>query len=160
MVLTFDDGGLDNYTVAFPVLEQHGLTATFFVITERVGKEGQMDWQQLREMADRGMSIQSHSVSHPDLRGVSAARLESELVDSRTAIANAIGLASYVLCYPSGAYNDGVIQAARAAGYVMAVTTDHGREGDPSAVFELHRRRVQAFLPLASFANLLRRVVD
>lgn len=156
VVLTFDDGGLDNFTVAFPVLEQHGLTATFFVITGRVGKEGQMEWRQLREMAARGMSIQSHSVSHPDLRGVSAARLKSELVDSRTAIAEAIGLPSYVLCYPSGAYNDRVIKAARSAGYVMAVTTDRGREGDPSAVFELHRRRVPAFLPPASFANLLR----
>lgn len=156
MVLTFDDGGLDNYTVAFPVLEQHGLTATFFVITGKVGKEGQMDWQQLREMAARGMSIQSHSVSHPDLRSVSAGRLKSELVDSRAAIDEAIGLPSYVLCYPSGAYNNAVIQAARAAGYVMAVTTDHGKEGDPAAVFELHRRRVQAFLPLASFPVLLR----
>jgi peptidoglycan/xylan/chitin deacetylase (PgdA/CDA1 family) len=156
VVLTFDDGGLDNYTVAFPVLEQHGLTATFFVITGKVGKEGQMDWRQLGEMAARGMSIQSHSVSHPDLRGASAARLKSELVDSRAAIAEALGVPSYALCYPSGDYNTRVIQAARAAGYVMAVTTDHGKEGDPSGVFELHRRRVQAFLPLASFANLLR----
>jgi peptidoglycan/xylan/chitin deacetylase (PgdA/CDA1 family) len=156
VVLTFDDGGLDNYEVAFPILKQHGFTATFFVITKTVGRSGQMTWDQLREMAAQGMSIQSHTVSHPDLRGVSASRLASELSDSRAAIAKAIGQPSYVLCYPSGAYNAQVIKATRAAGYLMAVATDKGKEGDPSAVYEMKRRRVQAHLPLQAFAKLLR----
>lgn len=155
-VLTFDDGGLDNYEVAFPLLKQNGLTATFFVITARVGKEGQMDWGQLREMAAQGMSIQSHSVSHPDLRGVSDARLRAELVDSRNAITQAVGEPGYVFCYPSGAHDGRVIAAAKAAGYLMAVATGNGKDLDPRAVFELKRRRVQAFLPLTSFARIVR----
>ncbi|MFH0915531.1 MAG: polysaccharide deacetylase family protein [bacterium] len=156
VVLTFDDGGLDNYEVAFPVLKENGFTATFFVITGRVGEEGQMEWGQLREMAAQGMSIQSHSVSHPDLRGVSDARLRSELVDSRNAITQAIGEPGYVFCYPSGAHDDRVITAAQAAGYLMAVATGNGKDLDPRAVFEINRRRVQAFLPLASFARIVR----
>lgn len=155
VVLTFDDGGLDNYEVAFPILEEHGLVGTFFVITKTVGGDGQMTWDHLRTMAEAGMSIQSHTVSHPDLRGVPTARLESELADSSQAIADAVGERSYVLSYPAGAYDDTVIQATRAAGYVMAVTTDKGAEGQPSAVYELKRRRVQAHLPLESFARLV-----
>jgi peptidoglycan/xylan/chitin deacetylase (PgdA/CDA1 family) len=154
IVLTFDDGGIDNYEVAFPLLKEYGLTGTFFVITGSVGREGQMSWEQLQEMAAQGMSIQSHTVSHPDLRGVSASKLESELVDSRQAIAEAIGEPSYVLCYPAGAYDSRVIEATRAAGYVMAVATDKGQEGDPAAVYEMKRRRIQAFLSLATFAKL------
>lgn len=156
VVLTFDDGGLDNYEVAFRILKEHGFVGTFFVITKTVGGDGQMTWEQLREMAAAGMSIQSHTVAHPDLRGVSAARLESELVDSSQAIEDAIGERSYVLSYPAGAYDDTVIQATKAAGYVMAVATDRGAEGDPSAVHELKRRRVQAHLPLESFARLVK----
>jgi peptidoglycan/xylan/chitin deacetylase (PgdA/CDA1 family) len=156
VVLTFDDGGLDNYLVAFPLLKKHGLTATFFIITGTVGRKGQMDWDQLREMAASGMSIQSHSVSHPDLRGVSGARLEAELADSRAAITQAVGEPGYVLCYPSGAYDERVVEAAQAAGYVMAVATGNGKDLDPRAVFEIKRHRVQAFLPLASFASLVR----
>jgi peptidoglycan/xylan/chitin deacetylase (PgdA/CDA1 family) len=155
VVLTFDDGGLDNYQVAFPILKQHGLVATFFVITGSVGKAGQMDWDELGEMAAQGMSIQSHTVSHPDLRGVSGARLKSELGDSCQAVAEASGEPSYVLCYPSGAYNDTVIEAAKAAGYAMAVTTSQGEGGDPAAVFEMKRRRVQAFTTIESFARLV-----
>jgi peptidoglycan/xylan/chitin deacetylase (PgdA/CDA1 family) len=156
VVLTFDDGGLDNYLVAFPLLKKHGLTATFFIITGTVGKDGQMDWDQLREMAASGMAIQSHTVSHPDLRGIPAARLEAELADSRAAITQAVAEPGYVLCYPGGAYDQRVIEAAKAAGYVMAVATGRGKDLDPKAVFEIKRRRVQAFLPLTSFARLVR----
>jgi rhodanese-related sulfurtransferase len=63
---------------------------------------------------------------------------------------------SYVFCCPSGAYNQTVIEAVRAAGYLMAVATDKGSEGDPSAVYEMKRHRVMAFLPLATFAKLVR----
>ncbi len=156
VALTFDDGGIDNYEVAFPLLKEYGLTGTFFVITGSVGREGRMGWEQLREMSAQGMSIQSHTVSHPDLRGVSASKLKSELVDSRKAITDAVGEPSYVLSYPSGAYDGKVIEATRAAGYVMAVATDKGKEGDPAAVYEMRRRRVQAFLPLTTFASLIR----
>jgi peptidoglycan/xylan/chitin deacetylase (PgdA/CDA1 family) len=155
VALTFDDGGLDNYEVAFPMLKRYGVNATFFIITGSVGREGQMGWDQLREMAAQGMSIQSHSVSHPDLTAVSDKRLQSELTDSRAAITEALGELGYVLCYPSGAYDERVIEAAKAAGYVMGVVTDQGKVLDPGAVFEIRRSRVQAFLPLTTFATLV-----
>ena len=137
-------------------MKQYGLTATFFVITGRVGDAGQMDWDMLSEMAAAGMSIQSHTVSHPDLRTVSDSRLASELVDSRDAISLATGLLPYALAYPYGACDGRVIQAARSAGYAMAVVTGRGKEGDPGALFELRRRQVLAFMPLADFAKLLK----
>ncbi|MBN1319770.1 MAG: polysaccharide deacetylase family protein [Thermoleophilia bacterium] len=156
VALTFDDGGLDNYEVAFPLLKEYGFNATFFVITERIGMEGQMDWDQLREMVAAGMSIQSHTVSHPGLPGLSDARLQSELVESRAIIAEGVGEPGYVLSYPSGAYDQRVIEAAKAAGYVMAVATDHGAEVSPEAPFEITRLRIQPFLPIDSFARLVR----
>lgn len=155
IALTFDDGGLDNYTVAFPILLRHEFLATFFVITGTVGREGQMSWEQLQEMVDAGMSVESHTVSHPDLRHVPASRLLAELTESRESIQAELGRKSLVLCYPAGAYDARVIQAARDAGYLMAVATDKGREGDPAAIYELKRRRVSAFLPLSDFVRLV-----
>ena len=156
VALTFDDGGLDNYDVAFPLLKEYGCKATFFIITERIGMDGQMDWDQLREMVAAGMSVQSHTVSHPGLPGVSDARLQSELVESRAVIAEGVGEPGYVLSYPSGAYDERVIEAAKSAGYVMAVATDHGVEVSPEAPFEITRLRVQPFLPIGTFARLVR----
>lgn len=156
VVLTFDDGGLDNYTVAFPLLREYGFVAVFFVISKRVGAEGQMSWDQLREMAGSGMHIQSHTVSHPDLRDVSDVRLRSEVEDSRRAISEGVGQPGCVLAYPAGSYNARVIEATRAAGYVMAVTTDHGRPVDPQVPFEIRRLRVQAFTSISEFARLVK----
>jgi peptidoglycan/xylan/chitin deacetylase (PgdA/CDA1 family) len=155
VALTFDDGGLDNYVVAFPILMKYHLTATFFVITSAVGRAGQMSWAQLREMAAAGMSIQSHTVSHPDLPSASDSRLRSECVDSREAIQQALGGPVYALAYPAGSYDERVIEAAKAAGYVMGISTSKGRGLSPTAPFEITRRRIQAFLPLANFVRLL-----
>ncbi len=155
VALTFDDGGLDNYQVAFPILRERRLTATFFVITKTVGAAGQMSWDQLREMADGGMSIQSHTVSHPDLPGASDSRLRSELMGSREAIRQALGRPVYAVAYPAGSFDQRVIAAAKEAGYVMGVATSKGDGLSTKGIFEITRRRVQAFLPLVNFERLL-----
>ena len=156
VALTFDDGGLDNYEVAFPILVERGLVGTFFVITKTVGSEGQMTWEQLRLMAEAGMSIQSHSYSHPGLPGASDDRLRSELVDSRSSIGEQIGQPAYALSYPAGSYDERVVEATKAAGYVMAVATDEGRPLGPEAPFEITRTRIAAFLSLNSFARYVK----
>ena len=156
VALTFDDGGLDNYTVAFPILKQRGLTATFFVITKTVGSKGQMGWDQLGEMAQAGMSIQSHTYSHPGLTGVSDARLRSELGDSRTTIEQELKQPVYVVAYPAGDYDTRVIKAAKAAGYVMGAATDHGQLLGPKSVFTFTRIRIQPFLSLTSFGKCVK----
>ena len=155
VVLTFDDGGLDNYEVAFPLLKSYGFIATFFVITSRVGKEGQMTWDQLREMNQAGMAVQSHTVSHPDLTQISGNKLAQELVDSRAKIEEEIKAPVYALAYPAGAYNSRVIEATKAAGYSLAVSTDEGGGTAPETVFEIKRARIQPGLSLTTFARLV-----
>jgi len=95
------------------------------------------------------MSIQSHTVSHPDL----AERVRQPAAvpswwTSRQAIQQALDRPVYALAYPAGSYSQRVIQAAKAAGYVMAVATSKGAALGPKSVFEITRRRVQA-LPAA-----------
>lgn len=153
VALTFDDGGLDNYTVAFPILREHGFVATFFVVSERMGGEGSMTLEQLKEMRAAGMSIQSHTRSHPDLTGLSADALRAQLVGSKADIEEKVGGSVRVLCYPAGSYDESVVEAARSAGYTLAVTTKTGKDLDPSAALELPRMRIPAFMSIGSFAK-------
>jgi peptidoglycan/xylan/chitin deacetylase (PgdA/CDA1 family) len=152
VVLTFDDGYEDNYTVAFPILRRYRLAGTFFIITRNVGKRGFMTWQQLREMRAQGMSIQSHTVSHPELPEVSTARLKTELAQSRDAIASNLGYVPRVLSYPSGKYDAKVEAEAATAGYRVAVTTHFGKRVDPAAIMAVPRVRIPAFMSLEGFA--------
>ena len=69
VAISFDDGDAGQAAYAFPALRAAGMTATFFVTTSWVGSAGYVTWDQLREMRAAGMSIQSHTHSHPFLSG-------------------------------------------------------------------------------------------
>lgn len=155
VLLTFDDGGEDLYTYAFPILKRYGLTATFFIITSEIGKPGYLTWEQLAEMREAGMSVQSHSATHPDLPSCSDERLQTELRESKRAIEQSLGEKTFVLCYPAGSYDQRVQEAAREAGYLLAVTTEPGREASPAAPMALPRVRVQPGLSVSQFAGLI-----
>jgi peptidoglycan/xylan/chitin deacetylase (PgdA/CDA1 family) len=72
VVLTFDDGYRDAFENAFPILQKYGFVGTFFIITDRVtfGEPAYATWDQIVEMHNAGMDIQSHTRTHPDLRGL------------------------------------------------------------------------------------------
>ena len=86
VAITFDDGTIGQYEHAAPALRARRMTATFFVVTDWVGTSGFMSWDQLREIKKWGMSIQSHSKSHPHLSGLTEAALHGELDESRRQI--------------------------------------------------------------------------
>jgi peptidoglycan/xylan/chitin deacetylase (PgdA/CDA1 family) len=157
VVITFDDGGLDDYTVAFPILRAHHFTATFFVITGFVGKSICVSWQDLRAMRADGMEIESQTVRHPDLTTVSSTRLSQELSDSRTALVQNLNETPIALAYPSGAFNQQVEAAVREAGYLVAVTTRPGRVLNPGSSYAWPRLRVASDLSITGFARLVGR---
>ncbi|MBV9229997.1 MAG: polysaccharide deacetylase family protein, partial [Chloroflexi bacterium] len=61
IIFTFDDGYLDAYTTAYPALKAHGFSGMFYIITGKVGWQGQMSWGQMREMLANGMQMGSHT---------------------------------------------------------------------------------------------------
>ena len=67
VLITFDDGYDDNYLNAFPILKGYGIRATIFVVPAFVGKKNYLTWEQIKEMSDNGISIQSHNLNHTKL---------------------------------------------------------------------------------------------
>ncbi|MCF7915144.1 MAG: polysaccharide deacetylase family protein [Spirochaetaceae bacterium] len=89
--ITFDDGTLDQYLLAFPELEKRNIKATFFLITDfretGIWKDGSIErllfsWEQARTMAAAGHEIASHSSTHADL----SVKAHRELEKSRETI--------------------------------------------------------------------------
>lgn len=154
VVLTFDDGYRDNYTQALPVLESQGYSGTFFIVAGMIGGE-YMDWSQIRDAERRGIEIGAHSLSHADLSEVRAERLDQELQETRRIIDREVASPAYFLCYPAGKYDATTIERARAAGYLMAVTTQPGAIQRSDRLFELTRLRVSGGESLEQFTASL-----
>ena len=158
VVLTFDDGYADAYKNAFPLLRQFGMTATFFVVTEWIdeARPGYLTWAQVREMAAAGMSIQSHSLSHPDLaNGCDYNCLVYQILGSVETIQAETGIRPRFFCYPSGRYNAAVMQVASQVGIVAAVTTQGGTLHTSDKLLELKRVRMRGTTSVDTFAWLV-----
>ncbi|MBI4550977.1 MAG: polysaccharide deacetylase family protein [Candidatus Latescibacteria bacterium] len=129
VVLAFDDGFESVYRHAYPLLREHGLTATVFVIAGYVGRENgwevnlggrrfrHLDWEQVQALREGGLEIGSHTLNHPDLTRLSPAQLRHELEASRVSIERMAGVTVEVLSCPFGRYSDEVARLAAAAGY-------------------------------------------
>jgi peptidoglycan/xylan/chitin deacetylase (PgdA/CDA1 family) len=142
VAVTFDDGYLDNYEIALPLLMKYGLTATFFITTglidrspsviDRLTEEWQaakgevipMSWSQVRELRDAGMGIGAHTRSHPCLMSLNAEKARAELVESKAILEDQCGVSISTLSYPYGGFGSAVdlktIEIAQEAGYKQA----------------------------------------
>jgi peptidoglycan/xylan/chitin deacetylase (PgdA/CDA1 family) len=141
--ITFDDAFCSVHREAFPALRELGVPATLFVPTRFVtlgaplswpgidhldgdpewsGELQPMSWHEIREVAEDGWEIGSHTVSHPWLPGLDEDTLRVELKESRETIEAEIGRPCTSLAYPYGGHDDRVVDAARAAGYGFACT--------------------------------------
>ena len=122
--ITFDDGDITNYTQALPVLKEFKLKAFFFILAGRIGTEGYMTWEQVRELKDSGMTIGSHCMTHRILSGLPDDELDRELCYSKKMIEDDIGMKVAYISIPRGFYDRRVINRAREAGYEAVYTSD------------------------------------
>jgi peptidoglycan/xylan/chitin deacetylase (PgdA/CDA1 family) len=137
-VITFDDGWLDNFTNAFPLLRRYGLTATVFLITEQLGSQDMLTWDQAREMEAEGIDFGSHTATHPVLTTLADAAVRDELSRSRDRLHRELRRPSQWFCYPKGAFSDGVLEVAREL-YAGAVSTIRGAVRHDDDRFRLPR---------------------
>ena len=138
VVITFDDGYEETYTVAWPLLKRFGFPATVFVAPAEVGMSGFVTWDQLADMAKDAMVIGSHTVHHTYLPLVGEEDLREELVESKRVIEQRIGRAVQFVSYPVGGFTPQAQALAREAGYAAACTTNRA---SPRAVLDRYALR-------------------
>lgn len=135
-LVTFDDGFTSVFENALPVLSRLGVPALLYAVTDWVGRDngwpGQggsaprlplMSWAALRELAQAGVEVGSHTSNHVDLAGASPEACERELTDSRRRLEDEMQREIRHFAYPYGALREETA-AAVARHYATGVTTD------------------------------------
>ena len=139
IVLTFDDGYEDNYTTMLPILEEHGMKATVYMVTNDIGRPEYLSWNQLRDMQDRGIEIGSHTANHQPLTTLEPATQNDELKLSKLLLEwNGIRTV-FSFSYPNGAYDAGLPAMLEQNEYLTAVTGDPGLNTLQTNPYLIHR---------------------
>ena len=129
VVLTFDDGFHTWLTDVAPLLERLGVRGTFYIAPGILGRQhwrvpgdaGRLlDEEGAKALAETGMELGSHAMSHLDLRLADGRDLAYELGESKAVIERFTGRPCRTLAYPYGLYDERVTQAAAEAGYELA----------------------------------------
>jgi peptidoglycan/xylan/chitin deacetylase (PgdA/CDA1 family) len=126
-VISFDDGYVNQDTVARPALAARGWPAVLNLELNLLDVRGGLSRAAVGRMVAAGWEVDDHTVTHPDLTKVSDARLRAEVAGSRTLLRRRLGIDPLFFCYPYGRSDARVRRAVRAAGFLAATTTRPAR---------------------------------
>jgi len=119
IAITIDDAFLSVWQEAWPRLRRAGLPFTLFVATQSIDRAtpGYMGWDQIRELAQAGVTIGSQTVSHPHMPLLSDERNAAELRDSNARFEEKLGKRPTLIAYPYGEYSLAVRRVTEQAGF-------------------------------------------
>ena len=151
-VITFDDGYQDILTTALPILKEFNFTATVYLPTQYISKEGQffndnrcLNWQEVIELQSSNIGIGSHTVTHPQLTSLTQQEVEIELTHSKAVIEDKIGKPcdsfSYPYAFPeeNRQFVELLRQMLLKSGYNSSVSTIVGTMGENADPFFIKR---------------------
>ncbi len=153
IILTFDDGYEDNYTIALPLLRNFDCSAVIFAVTDKKRRTNFWDSGeptatlltsgQMQELNRSGFEIGSHTVTHPRLTQTSVEVIRRELSESKDSLQQILGAEVLSFAYPYGAVEPAIRSLVEEADYKFAVAADSG----PLAFYQdfLEIRRTQVF---------------
>jgi len=153
--VTFDDGFTSTFEHALPILAEHGIPATMFIVADRIGGDNDwmhrrgmprrrlMDQHQIRDMHAAGIAIGSHTLTHPRLPECTPQVMRAEITDSKARLEDILSSPVTHFAYPFGLFDANTRELVEQCGYHSACSTRSGFNSGNTDRYEL--RRIEVF---------------
>lgn len=141
IMLTFDDGDLDQYETALPILDKHGFKGAFFIMTVAIGRRGKqpyMDKAQIKDLSDRGHLIGAHTWDHHNVKKYTGDDWRIQVEEPKAKLEAIIGKPVKYFAYPFGLWNKEALPELQKRGYVAAFSLADKRD-DSMPLFTVRR---------------------
>ncbi len=143
ILITMDDGYLDVYQYAYPVIQKYHIKANLMIPTGLLGAGDYMSWGQIEEMARSGLIyFTDHTWSHFALGNGTSDKIKYEIDTARDQLQEHTGQTVNIFTYPYGSFNNLSIQILLQEGFIAAFSTIPGNGQCDSFIMALHRKRI------------------
>ena len=153
--LTFDDGYKDMYTNVLPLMEKYKTKGTFYIITNKVGMPGYLNWKQIAQLKKAGMEIGCHTKNHYNLTSLSDNFLNEEIITSKQELEKKLKTTIIAFSYPIGKFDEKVKTKVKEVGFKVAVTTQPETANLKKDLIQLPRIRINSGITLKTFERSL-----
>jgi len=143
IIITFDDGHYSNYHVALPILLKYKFKAIFFIIASRINQPYHLSEDQIIDMANKGMEIASHGLTHKYLLHMDHNEIWHELLESKWILESVVKQSINYFAFPGGHYNENVLKLLKRAGYKGACSCLQGKNAIKTNPFLLKRIEIR-----------------
>ena len=154
VIITFDDGNLDVYQNAFPILQKYDFIATFYIVDQYINGTDMISIDQVKELAQAGWEIGSHSNTHVHLNAPNV-DLQQEIRMAKMETEEKLGVTIHSFAYPFGEINDEVIAKTSRFGYSSAVGLGSSYTHNLSSIYYLSRIEIENDFDMQKFISLL-----
>lgn len=155
VLITFDDGWQDNYTVAAPIMDKYGFKATFFIISNMIDIPDRVTTAQLKDLKKRGYDIGNHALNHERLTDYNYSEQMSILSQAKSKLETALGSKVISLSFPYGELNTDSITIVNLLGYQVSFSSYEGMSSSVDNTYTVRRLFVDGQLNSADFAELV-----
>ena len=128
VMLTFDDTDEEQFSIGYNEMKKYGFKGVFFIMTISINRPRYMTKAQLKQLADEGNAVESHTWDHHMVTKYQGEDWEKQFVKPRKTIEDITGKPATYFAYPFGLWNERAIPELKKAGFKMAFSLSTKRD--------------------------------